>query len=148
MSYHIYTTEAVILKKRDYGEADRVFSFYTKDFGRVEVKAQGVRYLKSKLRYHLTNPSLLKISFVDTSNEYYRLVGVEELESFKNVKSARFLNLLERLVQGQQKDEKIWKDLVQAVMISNKDDMFSLRFLKHLGYEGLSIEDALEQSML
>jgi len=148
MSYHIYTTEGIILKKRDVGEADRFFSVFTKDFGRIEVKARGVRYLKSKLRYCLSGDSILKITFVPTRNEYYRLVGAEELRLFKNTRSAEVLGLLERLIQGQQKDEKIWKDLTRVVTVPNKNKVFALRFLDYLGYAGVSVEDALEQSML
>jgi len=148
MSHIIYQTEAVILKKRDVGEADRIFSFFTKDFGRLEIKAQGVRHLKSKLRYHLSIPAILRIAFVGTKNGYWRLVDVEELKHFKNVRTIELLNLLERLIQGQQKDEDVWKDLTQAGMVLDNNEFFALRFLKHLGYEGVSIKDALEQSML
>jgi len=148
MSYHIYTTEGIILKRRNVGEADSVFSVFTKDFGRVEMKAQGVRYLKSKLRYHLSGKAILRISFVDTNNDYYRLTDAEELRIFENVRPHVLLNLLERLVQGQQKDKRLWQDLVRSVMVSDNDEVSVLRFLEHLGYAGATVEDALAQSML
>jgi len=117
MSYRVYTTEAVILKKADIGEADKLFSFFTKDFGRLEIKAQGARYLKSKLRYHLSGRAILKISFVGSNGEYWRLVGCNEQIVFDNIKNdflktkstERVLSFVERLIQGQQKDEKLWK---------------------------------------
>jgi len=167
MSYRVYTTEAVILKKADIGEADKLFSFFTKDFGRLEIKAQGARYLKSKLRYHLSGRAILKISFVGSNGEYWRLVGCNEQIVFDNIKNdflktkstERVLSFVERLIQGQQKDEKLWNALVESFVLINtrsfacfdlkkfEQEMFA-KFLAELGYGGADIESALEKSML
>ncbi len=45
-----YRTQGIILKKEDRGEADRLFTIYTKDFGKLELLAKGERKIKSKLR--------------------------------------------------------------------------------------------------
>jgi len=48
-----YNTEGIILKYRDIGEFDRIYSILTRDHGKVEAWAQGVRKPVSKLVAHL-----------------------------------------------------------------------------------------------
>ena len=45
-----YRTQGFILKKADRGEADRIFTIYTKDFGKLEILAKAERKIKSKLK--------------------------------------------------------------------------------------------------
>ena len=44
-----YQTKGIVLKRIDYGEADRIITFFTEDRGKVTVMAKGVRRPKSKL---------------------------------------------------------------------------------------------------
>ena len=176
MSYNIYTTEAVILKKRDLGEADRLYSFLTKDFGRIEVVAQGVRYLKSKLRYSLSGFSFLRIAFVATSNEHWRLVNAEEVCVWDSVRKnsekmkclSGIFSLIDRLVRGQEQDIELWEKLKNIFLFLEKNEFknngfknfeitAALRILEQQGYleKGkeyadpiLAIQHALEQSQL
>ena len=48
-----YNTEGIILKYRDIGEFDRIYSILTQDHGKVDAWAQGVRKAQSKLVAHL-----------------------------------------------------------------------------------------------
>lgn len=53
MKPHSYTSEGIVLGRRDFGEADRILVLYTKNFGRVSLIAKGVRRPKSKKRGHI-----------------------------------------------------------------------------------------------
>src|SRR3979411_144040 len=44
-----YRDQAVVLRKLDYGEADRIFTFLTRTHGKVGAIAKGVRRPESKL---------------------------------------------------------------------------------------------------
>ena len=44
-----YREEAVVLRKLDYGEADRIYTLLTKDHGKIGAIAKGVRKTSSKL---------------------------------------------------------------------------------------------------
>lgn len=46
----IYKTEGIILRSYNLGEADRILSIYTRDFGKISAVAKGVRRSRSKLR--------------------------------------------------------------------------------------------------
>ncbi len=49
----IYTTTALVLKYRNYGESDRFINFLSRDLGQVQGFARGVRRSTSKLTGHL-----------------------------------------------------------------------------------------------
>ena len=46
----LYRVEAVVVKGMDYGEADRILTLYTKEEGKLNVIAKGVKKLKSRMR--------------------------------------------------------------------------------------------------
>ena len=50
---HSYTTDAIILKRFNLGEADRVLTLLTRDRGRVSAIGRGIRRTKSRLGGHL-----------------------------------------------------------------------------------------------
>ena len=45
MSHTIYNTEGFILKSLNFGEANKYFFIFTKDFGLIKAAAQSVRHL-------------------------------------------------------------------------------------------------------
>lgn len=49
----IYTTEAVILKRRNVGEADRLVTVFTKQYGKLRFIAKGIRKISSRRAPHL-----------------------------------------------------------------------------------------------
>ncbi len=50
---HLYRTEAIVLKRSDFGEADRIITLYTPHFGKLRAIAKGVRRPKSRLGGHV-----------------------------------------------------------------------------------------------
>ena len=42
-----FRTQAIILKRRDFGEADRLLTLVTPDYGKIDVIAKGARDPKS-----------------------------------------------------------------------------------------------------
>lgn len=153
MAYIIYTTKAFIFKERDFGESARLFSFFTEDFGRIDAMAQGIRYLKSKLRYSLSGLSFVRISFVASSNGFWRLTDAEEIFQFENIRrspektrsSYVLFSLIDRMVQGQESDLELWRKLEKIFMfLENKnldngdlksfEILSAMHILKHLGY--------------
>jgi DNA repair protein RecO (recombination protein O) len=49
----IYVAEGIILKRRSVGEADRMITIFTKQYGKIRVLAKGVRRIKSRRAGHL-----------------------------------------------------------------------------------------------
>jgi len=49
----VYSTEAIILRHQDLGEADRIITVFTPRFGKLRVVAKGVKRPRSRLAGHL-----------------------------------------------------------------------------------------------
>lgn len=49
----LHRTEAIVLRRRDYGEADRILTLYTPDRGKVHAIAKGVRRIASRKAGHV-----------------------------------------------------------------------------------------------
>ena len=50
---HVYPTEAIPLKRMDYGEADRILTVFTPGYGKLRLLAKGVRKSTSRMAGHL-----------------------------------------------------------------------------------------------
>ena len=60
---HAYRTEGIIIKRKNFGEADRIITVFTKYSGKIQVMAKGVRKITSRRSSHveLLNLSLLTL---------------------------------------------------------------------------------------
>lgn len=60
---HSFRTEAIIIKRRNFGEADRILTAITKSSGKIKIIAKGVRKISSKRSPHveLLNLSILNL---------------------------------------------------------------------------------------
>src|SRR4030043_1374098 len=64
MKPRAYTSEGVVLARRNFGEADRILVLYTKNFGKVSLIAKGIRRPKSKKRGHVEIFNIIKFQAV------------------------------------------------------------------------------------
>ena len=95
--------------------------------------AQGVRYLKSKLRYSLSGLSFIRISFVATNNGFWRLIDAEEILVLGNTRSSLektkssfvIFSLIDRLLQGQETDLELWERLKKTFLFLEKSNLTS-----------------------
>jgi|SRR3989344_4718663 len=81
MSHYLYQTEGFIVGSRPIKDGSRLLDIVTQDFGRVTVFAQGVRELRSKLRYRLTDLTFVQATLVH-GREFWRLVGADPIVDF------------------------------------------------------------------
>lgn len=77
MAYHIYTTEGFIIASHDVGEAHKIYTIFTKDFGLVRARAVSVRKINSKLRYALGKLSQSTISMIRIG-DLWQLIDAQE----------------------------------------------------------------------
>ena len=176
MAHQIYLTEGIIIKKRDFGEADRLFWIYTEKFGMIMASAKGVRLEKSKLRGNLDVFTYGDFAVI-SSKDFWRLVDARETisaklnhDSAEHVKIfARIASLLARMIKGEERNEEIWKQLkilflnlfkknVEKKDLKDLEIRSTAAILKTLGYmeeapssgNGLisAINRAIKESML
>jgi DNA repair protein RecO (recombination protein O) len=60
---HSYRTEGIVIKRKDFQEADRILTVFTRYQGKINIVAKGVRRIKSRRSPHveLLNQSILNI---------------------------------------------------------------------------------------
>jgi DNA repair protein RecO (recombination protein O) len=151
--HHIYHTEGIILGNKDYGEAGKYYSIFTKDLGMIYASAQGVRKMSSKLRFILQDFAYLKIDFVQ-GKDFWRITSasktntLEEISKNKTTLQVFFniANLLKRLLAGAEANQTLFEDLINGLSILEKTEkaedlqnieaIIVLRILNNLGYIG------------
>ncbi len=116
--YQKYQTEALILRSRESGESDRVYTLYTRDFGLVHARASSVRSEISKMRYALQSYSHANVSLV-RGKRGWRLAGASALQTAHGdprgvAAFARIAELTVRLVQGEGANEYLFAALSEA----------------------------------
>ena len=77
----LYKTEAIILRQRRVGEADRFLTIYTPGLGKFDIKAKGVRKTTSRMSGHLQPLSHCMLQIAQ-GHSMDVVTGVETLASF------------------------------------------------------------------
>lgn len=160
----LYKTEGIIIGRRNLSDFDRLLTVYTKDFGKILIKAKSVRKNQSKLRGHL-ELFLRGRLMVAPGRGFDIVTGAETIESYpflhsdlSSLATACYLSeLADKLVSGPEKDERIWKLLLSSLRQLNQKNRdlasivknFEDELLNFLGY-GEEQTDAVDfiQSLL
>ena len=111
-----YRTQGLILKKTNRGESDRLFTIYTKDFGKLEILGKAVRKISSKLRSGIEIFYLSEVEFVQ-GKTYKTLTDAILIEKFENLRkdfkkskiAHKIVEISDNLISGQEPDQKIWQ---------------------------------------
>jgi len=82
----LFSTNAIILSRRDFQEADRWYSALTREHGKVEFRARGACKPLAKLTPHLEMPAEVELLLVN-GRKYFTVAGVERRRTFPNIYS-------------------------------------------------------------
>ena len=150
--HHIYHTEGIILGSKNYGEAGKYYSIFTRDLGMIYASAQGVRNMCSKLRFILQDFSYVKIDLV-AGRDFWRVTSASKTNKLEQITKnygtlkvfSNIGNLLKRLLAGVEPNEVLFDDLLNGLFILEKSEtkdlrnievVLVLRILHNLGYIG------------
>ena len=131
----LYQTEGIILNSMDQGEADKVLTVFTKEFGMLRLFARGTRRASSKLNKFLNLFSHIRLGFVSGKDSWH-LIDVEDLESFDMILKPEFgrvSNFIERLCPGEGREVGMWEAFWNFVK-SGDEISFYAEALSALGY--------------
>ncbi len=142
----VYTTEGFVLKSLNFGEANKCYFILTKDFGLVKATAQGVRLLKSKLRYNLDDLSAVQISMV-RGKDIWRITSAHAKTKLNHPIILPIFSLLLRLLHGEERNDFLYETIKEGIsfldsqklsseQLSNLECILALRILSSLGYIG------------
>lgn len=141
-------TEAVVLSRRNFGEADRIITLFTRDHGKITVLAKGVRRPRSKKAGHLEIGSWCKVFIARGKNldlltevELKRAFGISEFSEGKANKIYHLLEIIKNITAEGQKNQTAFIILVHFLkQISSGEDFnlisstFKIKLLSNLGF--------------
>ncbi|OGG16271.1 DNA repair protein RecO [Candidatus Gottesmanbacteria bacterium RIFCSPHIGHO2_02_FULL_39_11] len=144
-----YKTEGFILKKKNYGEADRIITIFTKYHGKLVVLAKGIRKITSRKSPHME--VFNKVSLYIVSGKTFSIVTeAQTVETYPCLKTnlpvvAHAYHLVE-LVDKLCAEKEVYPSVFYLLERSFKDldknpelaqaisEQFSLSFLREMGY--------------
>lgn len=148
----MHSTEGIILKKIDIGEADGLLVIFTKDFGKIRAYAQGVKKESAKLKGHLEILNHSSLQFVlGKSGE--RLTHASLINFWPEIRQHSeklhaawsIKELVDANCMPGEKDEGLWNLLISSFEALERHsfyrgetdllrDAFEKKFLEHAGY--------------
>lgn len=123
------TTEGIVLKKLDIGEADGLYALYTRDCGKVVARAAGIRKNEAKLRGHLEPLSYTAVRLI-TGKNGERLIGATLVNFWELMRSKevnmRLASYVARRVDEQcfpgERDPALWDLMKESFSVLDRED--------------------------
>lgn len=117
-----YRYTAIVLKKREVGETDRLYTLYTKEQGKIRVVAKGIRKPEAKLASQLENGTFCHVTVARTrgtgritsalAENHYPMLRTN-LGALRSLLLA--LDRFERLVHLEEKDTDLFSVLQEYI---------------------------------
>lgn len=108
-----FRTKGIILKRRNFGEADKILTLLTPGRGKIEVIARGVRKIKARLGGHLE--IFYEVDFdLEEGKTWYVVTGAETVQRFiranlDQINLASYgTKLLMKLAQNEEENPKLY----------------------------------------
>ncbi len=143
-----FKTEGIVIKRRNYNEADRIITVFSKKQGKINIKASGVRRITSRRSPHI---ELLNYSIFSLHQGKFMpvLTEVDCIENFSNLKkdlrkiglAYHICELIDGLCAENQENIEIFNLLEITLKRVSKEENatlliyeFELELLKLLGF--------------
>jgi DNA repair protein RecO (recombination protein O) len=107
----LYKTEAIVLRQRKLGEADRILTLLTPTHGKLDAKAKSVRKTTSRMAGHLQPLNRCKVQLAQ-GRTMEVVAGCETLESFQPVRDN--LERLSRALYAAELADRFLPERVEA----------------------------------
>lgn len=143
-----FKTEGIILKRRNFEEADRIVTIYTRDYGKTTVIAKGVRRPRSKKAGHLELGNLCKVFIARGKNldlltevELKTAFGISDFTEEKANKIYHLLEIVEILTPDHQSNFRVYnllhlflKEIKSGEDFNLISSVFKIKILSNLGF--------------
>jgi DNA repair protein RecO (recombination protein O) len=133
-----YKTRGIIIKRRNFGEADRILTIFTKNRGKISAIAKGVRKTLSKLGGHVELFYVVDLILSEGRN-FDIVTGAEIIENFPNLRnniklaeqSYYIAELTDKLVNDSSEASEIYDLLYKTLeSVNNKNNPLALRYFE------------------
>lgn len=134
-------TEAIVLNTLDYGDSDRIVTFYTDEFGKLSGIAKGAK--RSRKRFVGNLDPLCNVKFMFFNNPKKDLLRLDDavlLEGFNNIRSdidrlavgSYFIELLNEMSAEGHSNSKVFGLILHYLSILNNADFIIEGFKKEI----------------
>jgi DNA repair protein RecO (recombination protein O) len=145
-----FNTEAIVLSSMDYGESDKIVTFYTLEFGKIKGIAKGAKRSRKRFVNNLEPFSYIRLLFFQKHGR--DLVMLEQadiirrfdsllMEIYRIAFGSYCLELLNEMTPEGQKNQKAFELLLKSLIILDKGVnirnivvSFEMKLLTILGY--------------
>jgi DNA repair protein RecO (recombination protein O) len=120
-----YLTPAVVLRRRDHRESDRIYTLLTETQGKVSVVAQGVRKPESKLAGSIESGAVVQVMCI-VARTFDRLAGVVVLTPWSAQSAGdiwlrqRYLDAVDALVQDGHADARVFETVKNTMAVPDR----------------------------
>jgi len=145
----IYSTEAIVFKNLPYAEADLIVTFFTKEYGLLNLFAKSPRKIKSKFGSSLEPLTYSKISFIGREDKMQKIIQSDILHSFQYIrenlslfiKTANLLRIILEILPQREPNKQLFSTLLEVLygIENNKNTepytlFMKIKTLNILGY--------------
>lgn len=145
----LYKTTGLVIKRTNLGEADRIITFITADYGKLKAVARGVRKINSKQAGHLEIFSVAQLMLAKGKNldiitsARLKLYLNNILEDYQKLPLAYlFIEMIDKLTVEENPQPQLYKLIIGALKYLNKNPAvpllelyFKLKLIDTLGYK-------------
>ena len=145
-----YKTEGIVLKRSNFGEAEKLLTIFTKHYGKIRVRAPGIRKITSRKAPHLELFNLATI-FLVTGKSMDIVTEAQTLNNFSSLKkdlqkvglAYYFCELVDSLCPERQENREAYELLTKSLKelesihyndINHCSEDFTNQILWSLGY--------------
>ena len=132
----VYKADGIILKRKNVGEADRILTSFTKEYGKLRAIAKGIRKVSSRRAPHLevfTHVTMV----IHSSKTLDSVSEVSPIETFSYLRSDLvrvslgyyLCELIDSLLPERQKHEDIYKLLQESLASLNDKHFHTIYYL-------------------
>lgn len=140
------TTEALILKRKNFGEADKILTVLTDRLGKISVNARGVRKITSRRAGNVELLNRVKLHLFKAKS--YTLQEAESIETFAVLKknltlttvAFHIIELLDKLIPEEQPNPMVYKLSIETLQTLQENPRqiilrsFEVKLLSYLGF--------------
>ena len=127
------STKAIILKRINYKDADKIITMYTKELGKISTIAKGIRKVTSRKRSHLELLNLVEVYLVE-SHDWYIITQAQAIKSFSRLKDNLsttswgyyVAEIFEKITSESEKNSKLFEFLEKTIRVLDKTKNFSI----------------------
>jgi DNA repair protein RecO (recombination protein O) len=145
----LYRTNAIVLRTRNFGEADRVVVLFSEELGKFEAVVKGARrqrsrFIGSTLAFNYIKAMLLTGKSLDTLSQAELVHSFAKLQEdlIKFAYASYWVELVDGFIPERQEAKEIFKFLLAAFIVLEKTAdpailnlAFEIRLLNYLGYQ-------------